>query len=1045
MMKKVVAAIILSALTASAIPVSAYDENGAMNYLENCAKKYSSAEELEKDSTDILTELKDKYQCETKEAEELYNTLAEKLKKKNDDNSDDGNKSDGTDEKDGTNGGKDDVKKPNDGDNTVLKKNTSLKTDVLSQLGVLDKNGFDFFGNVTRGNFAVYIANLVNFGQDYSKEKGYYSFKDVTSEDECYHAVASLINLYSVSGVGEGIFAPNDNITLSQACSILMRVLGYEAPEAQQDNGELYYYQKAVNNGITKGVSKGSGECISGEDAVILLYNILEAKCVNSFGNDSYAFGKGFLEYYLNLETVKGVVTSNSLTSLYSGDGAVSKGYLNIDEVLYNFGDLKTTGELDGLLGKRVSVYRSIDEPDSGKVIVPLDDYNEYLNIKSSEIERYDEKENRLYYIKDAKVYHEDISMNTKLIFNGVAVDYPHDNKLMLEPDSGEITFIKNDRGAAWNVIVIDSYVYYESARINASNPVLNDNLRIQPDIELDGDKVTAFKDGEEIDPSTLPSGAIIMAAPSRVTYENGVMHPDTENSKHIRLEAAGSEVSGKVTGMGADAIKIEGSEYTFSKTLTKLNKTEQDNKYFKIPSVGSAVSAELDKYGEIICFKVSSYSDSVQYGYVVKLSYDEENDNYRVKLFTQDGQMINAKLKDKVKVHRRWEDGTLSENTYYAKRIEAGKLAVIDSGAFNPQVVKYSLSGADEIGELYLADATYKKTSPSEVGKEDRDFYVADKDIFELDYSCVNGGTQYWELIYWYNVSEGNSNGVYLMIPTDPSAADDDYKAYKTTITALPNGYWSNMEFYDVGETGNVGLVVKYVGKSGKTGKLENTSNAVVAEAPEPIYDEKTDEISYKIKLYATKRISRIWTQGAFAEYTFADSEMVSFTISDDSYASFKKLSNIPITSLKPGDLLKISIDSESGKISGFCVLANDIGEIDPETGKPEMGAFLPVMSVTGTKVTESTGHSVWQTTNITKGFVEKCVGSSTFFVRDGSGYLRKLTIGDNTYSRDKVVIYDKAARKNKITEATPADVRVGDYVVSAFDETLIIVRNYN
>ena len=101
-------------MTASVIPVSAYDENGAMQYLENCARKYSTVKELEEDSTDILTQLQDNYECESSEAEELYNSLAEKIKEKEskEDNTGDaenGNKTDDV-KNDGNNGGKTDEK-----------------------------------------------------------------------------------------------------------------------------------------------------------------------------------------------------------------------------------------------------------------------------------------------------------------------------------------------------------------------------------------------------------------------------------------------------------------------------------------------------------------------------------------------------------------------------------------------------------------------------------------------------------------------------------------------------------------------------------------------------------------------------------------------------------------------------------------------------------------------------------------------------------------------------------------------------------------------
>lgn len=1046
MNKRIIAAITLAAMSLSPLTALAYDESGVTSYLENCVNDYGTVADAEDKNIEILTALQDDYECTEEEAQSFYEDLLKKIAEKNKEDNDNQGEN-------GENNAND--SKPEDKpDEKTLKKGTESKMQVLNQLGIIQDSEFDYFGTVSRAKFSEYMANLINYGGDYSEEEGHYKFHDVTSDMECYHAVASLINKGAVIGVGGGIFSPDSDITVGWACGIMVRILGYDFIKTQYDDkGEAYYISKASEKKLLKGISAVGNSVVNGEDAVILLYNMLDADSVVMTDFREVNDTTSYMLNEMNLDYSDGIVTANSKTSLYSQSGAVAESYLKIGDDNYVFGDIMTVSELDALLGKKVRVFYDKDDTVYAKAIMELDDYNETFTLLSGNIEKYDDSLNRLYYTEDesSKEKYIEIPKTANIVFNGVAVDYEHIKKQLLIPDSGEITFISNDRKSGYEVVSIKSYVYYKVGVINTTDPKLFDEFTIQPNIQLDDESVTITNGGVESSYADLSKDMLLMVAPSRVVFKDGVMYADTDNSTYISIEIMSVSVTGKVNGSksGNEGIKIGDEIYELSETFKKLNEKFPDMVDFKLPPTGSNVSASLDKYNKIVSFTVNTYAEGLKYGYIVKLIQDADSDEYFAKIFTQENEMLKLGLADKVSVHKKWNEGKLSTSTYFAKKLTKEKLAVMDGGSFNAKPVKFTVNADNKINELYIADGSNTKTAYNQIEK-DLDFFI-DKSIFMKNFSNVGGSGIYgYNVGYWYNVANNNINGVYLIIPSDTSADDDQYKAYEGIYsTSLPGGTWNNIEFYDVNSTGTVGLLIRYVtDEGGNSGKKEETGTAVVMEEPELHYDSVKDEITYSIKLYANIQAARTWRIGKEQEFTFENSDLVSYTISKSSSETISaqaQYSNIPIEELKPGDIILVSKSKESGKINGFCLLARNLGDINPETGKPEMSCTYVNPSPLATEMLKRTGPSQWQEMCVTKGIVEKSIDSRVFFVNDGSEYYRKLTIGNNTYTKDKVVILDKKASKNPVTEGAFSDIRVGDYVVSAFDETLVIVRNYN
>lgn len=79
-------------------------------------------------------------------------------------------------------------------------------------------------GTISRGQIALYAARLA--GNKFTGQSVRY-YNDVPEGSFCYDAVSTLVNLGALSVPEDKMFNPNNEVTYSEACKILMCVLGF--------------------------------------------------------------------------------------------------------------------------------------------------------------------------------------------------------------------------------------------------------------------------------------------------------------------------------------------------------------------------------------------------------------------------------------------------------------------------------------------------------------------------------------------------------------------------------------------------------------------------------------------------------------------------------------------------------------------------------------------------------------------------------------------------------------------------------------------------
>ena len=171
----------------------------------------------------------------------------------------------------------------------ISDQNTAVNADILRLMGVVSGTGsnqFDPSGGLTRAQFSTMVVNFMQKGDQVPIHTTRTIFSDVTGT----HWARGYVNLAAsltvkdgeeelplISGVGNGQFRPDDPITLAQAATILIRVLGYTSAQA----GAVWpqsYMNLAGSIGLSDGLPADYNAPLTRAQAAQLFVNALRCK-----------------------------------------------------------------------------------------------------------------------------------------------------------------------------------------------------------------------------------------------------------------------------------------------------------------------------------------------------------------------------------------------------------------------------------------------------------------------------------------------------------------------------------------------------------------------------------------------------------------------------------------------------------------------------------------------------------------------------------------------------------------------------------------------
>ena len=162
----------------------------------------------------------------------------------------------------------------------ISDRDTAMAVESLRLMGVLDGYGdgsFRPYATLTRAQFckmAVYVM-------DGADELGRYSTVTIFPDVKPSHWAASYINMAAkgkgiIAGYADGKFHPDQTVTVGQAVTILLRLLGYK----DENIGGIWpqsYVSQAATIGLTDGVSTDGYAALTRGQAARLFLNLLRA------------------------------------------------------------------------------------------------------------------------------------------------------------------------------------------------------------------------------------------------------------------------------------------------------------------------------------------------------------------------------------------------------------------------------------------------------------------------------------------------------------------------------------------------------------------------------------------------------------------------------------------------------------------------------------------------------------------------------------------------------------------------------------------------
>ena len=156
--------------------------------------------------------------------------------------------------------------------------------ELVRALGILvgyEDGDLDLGGSVTRAQFTKMMIMSSSYRDSVGGGSGYSVFSDVKSTHWASEYIRTAVDEGWVVGYVDGTFKPEGRITLEEACSALLKMLGYDS-SSLSGSFPTAQLNKASSIGLLDGVDAQRGDELTRGQCVTLFANLLT--CENASG-----------------------------------------------------------------------------------------------------------------------------------------------------------------------------------------------------------------------------------------------------------------------------------------------------------------------------------------------------------------------------------------------------------------------------------------------------------------------------------------------------------------------------------------------------------------------------------------------------------------------------------------------------------------------------------------------------------------------------------------------------------------------------------------
>ena len=529
--------------------------------------------------------------------------------------------------------------------------------EVIAGLGIMqgyDDGTFLPENTMTRGEFAQLIANIYETGGDDVKawkeqffkeeseelalieefeKEAVTAFTDVDTNHWAYDAVNTVNSLGFMTGVGNGVFAPDSNITLDQVYKVVICMLGYQVRAVIRGGYPAGYRAVARELKLTNGISSFDN-ALRG-DVARIFYNAFDVELLQLTGvGDSNSYqtieGETFLTNEIGLSYTEGRMTDNGISDM---EGISSN---NRNCVVVNNVSIKIDENSDYIrdfLGREVRIYHTNDKKANIQTAVwgSLSGEDEVITFDAADFVDYD-LDSISYRDENKKEKNITLASGTKMIYNKTGLStFTEDN---FKINKGTISVVKTGNTA--DLIIVDSYVSFYVDLVDTLEKKLYSKSTLYEDkiIDLSSEEksiVIYAADGSVADFDAISAGSVLSVS-------------DSEG--FIRIYISGTKVTGYTV---TESYKKDNVSYISNgKVKYALSKDMLELKG-DIVEVGKTYTVYLDAFKEVVNVTKETETDMKVVFYIAVASSGVFDTDVQIKYYSSEGIMETGYLASKV------------------------------------------------------------------------------------------------------------------------------------------------------------------------------------------------------------------------------------------------------------------------------------------------------------------------------------------------------------------------------------------------------------
>lgn len=517
------------------------------------------------------------------------------------------------------------------------------KIELLNAIGVSDFSNDDTLPTktITRGEAASYFAKFIAYNtQGATSSIGFY---DVAYDNEYYADISTCVDLKIMSGYNDYQFAPYNNISVQEAITCFIRVLGYETRAKASGGYPIGYVNTANSIKLLEGIDTSIlTNPLTENILIMLMYNALDVETLvnESYSNDgSYTFTNGgkYITSVLGYKIVESTLDSVGNMTMFPG-GETSKGKARINGDIYDVSNKLSIGKY---LGYKVEAYykETNSKNVKGEIVYlkPSDDVKVFTLNKEDVIVN---SAYELSYDDGDKIRKISLSDPLKLVYNNKFATSFDFTKIDQELD-GDIIFISNNGDNKYDVVKIEEYKNIFTSGVDDVNGIIYDKYDQQNVLRFDPSEVGeevffVSENGDNYDYASISNEVVLS---TMLSGDEKLIYVVVCRKKAVGTVTEIKKSNGYITHIG-----LGNEEYEVSRKLSN---------YFTDVEVGKTViTVTFDKIGKISGYVITD-QEGFEFAYLTKIKKSEgmSSDVY-IKAFVygnEKGEFSTIKCRDKV------------------------------------------------------------------------------------------------------------------------------------------------------------------------------------------------------------------------------------------------------------------------------------------------------------------------------------------------------------------------------------------------------------